>query len=207
MEYKYDLDMELLIQVLEQKNGVLNAHPDYLLELDGNGDGYDDLAICAYLLFDSPAPDYSYYRFYYGGPDAEIEFTDYDYEYGYLVGPGYYSDREWFTSCLGDVNGDGCDDMGFILQRESSTRGLGVMLGGTFEMIIVENNIDTSYPLNIEPVGDLNDETDKDIAFIQPIYSTVDEKEDLGIYDQNLILSGDEFPIKSDTQVFHVRHR
>jgi hypothetical protein len=45
--------------------------------------------------------------------------------------------------------------------------------------------------------------TDKDIAFIKPIYSTVDEKEDLGIQDQNLILSGDEFPSSArDGQIF-----
>lgn len=45
--------------------------------------------------------------------------------------------------------------------------------------------------------------TDKDIAFVKPIYSTVDEKEDLGILDQNLILSGDEFPSSaSEGQIF-----
>jgi hypothetical protein len=129
---------------------------------DVNGDGYDDITIAGLLMFDSPAPNFHYFRFYYGGPDAELDFTDYDYEYGYLVGPGYYSDREWFTSCLGDVNGDGCDDMGFILQRESSTRGLGVMLGGTFEMVIVENFIYSHF--NIEPVGDLNDDSYADFA-------------------------------------------
>ena len=36
--------------------------------------------------------------------------------------------------------------------------------------------------------------TDKNIAFINPIYSTVNEKEDLGINNQNLILSGSVFP-------------
>ena len=45
--------------------------------------------------------------------------------------------------------------------------------------------------------------TDKDIAFIKPIYSTVDEKEDLGILDENLVLSGDEFPSSArDGQIF-----
>ncbi len=45
--------------------------------------------------------------------------------------------------------------------------------------------------------------TDKDIAFVKPIYSTVDEKEDLGIQDQNLVLSGDEFPSSPrDGQIF-----
>ncbi len=152
-----------------------NNTPDYIISMTGSngsdgvfacgdvdGDGYDDIAIAGLVLFDSPSPDFRYFRFYYGGPDAELDFTDYDYEYGYLVGPGYYSDREWFTSCLGDVNGDGCDDMGFILQRESSTRGLGVMLGGTFEMVIVENFIYSHF--NIEPVGDLNDDNYADFA-------------------------------------------
>ena len=141
---------------------------------DVNGDGYDDLAISGVILFGLNNPDFHFYRFYYGGPDAEIEFTDYDYEYGYLVGPGYYSDREWFTSCLGDVNGDGCDDMGFILSRDSMSRALGIMLGGTFEMVIVENVIDTSYPLNIEPVGDLNNDGISDFAVGYRSYSNGD---------------------------------
>ncbi|MCD4827924.1 MAG: hypothetical protein K8R90_00645 [Candidatus Cloacimonetes bacterium] len=36
--------------------------------------------------------------------------------------------------------------------------------------------------------------TDKNIAFVKTIYSTVDEKEDLGIEDANLVLSGESFP-------------
>jgi len=45
--------------------------------------------------------------------------------------------------------------------------------------------------------------TDKSIAFVKTIYSTVDEKEDLGINDQNLILSGSEFPIEAGNgQIF-----
>ncbi|MCD4829802.1 MAG: hypothetical protein K8R90_10280 [Candidatus Cloacimonetes bacterium] len=36
--------------------------------------------------------------------------------------------------------------------------------------------------------------TDKNIAFVKTIYSTVDEKEDLGIEDANLVLSGAAFP-------------
>ncbi len=36
--------------------------------------------------------------------------------------------------------------------------------------------------------------TDRDIAFVKTIYSTVDEKEDLGIHDENLVLSGTDFP-------------
>ena len=122
---------------------------------DVNGDGYDDITIAGLLMFDSPAPNFHYFRFYYGGPNAELNFTDYDHEYGYLVGGGYYYDKEFFTSCLGDVNGDGCDDMGFILQRESMTMGLGVMLGGTFEMIIVEYDVNPRI-ISIEPMGDIN---------------------------------------------------
>ena len=45
--------------------------------------------------------------------------------------------------------------------------------------------------------------TDKNIAFIDPIFSTVDEKEDLGIEDQNLVLTGQEFPDKAERgQIF-----
>lgn len=36
--------------------------------------------------------------------------------------------------------------------------------------------------------------TDRDIAFVKTIYSTVDEKEDLGIHDENLVLTGADFP-------------
>ena len=45
--------------------------------------------------------------------------------------------------------------------------------------------------------------TDMNITFVKTIYSTVDEKEDLGINDQNLILSGSEFPDgANDGQIF-----
>ncbi len=153
-----------------------NNTPDYIIPMTGsngsdgvfacgdvNGDGYDDIAIAGLVLFDSPSPDFRYFRFYYGGPDVVLDFTDYDYEYGYLVGPGYYNNREAFSSCLGDVNGDGCDDMGFGLQRESGSRDLGIMVGGTFEIIIVENFL---QPLasNIEAMGDLNNDGFADFA-------------------------------------------
>lgn len=39
--------------------------------------------------------------------------------------------------------------------------------------------------------------TDKNIAFIKPIYSTVNEKEDLGLRDQNIILTGADFPTEA----------
>jgi len=45
--------------------------------------------------------------------------------------------------------------------------------------------------------------TNKNIAFVKTIYSTVDEKEDLGISNQNLILSGSEFPAEAGNgQIF-----
>lgn len=45
--------------------------------------------------------------------------------------------------------------------------------------------------------------TDKNIAFIKTIYSTVDRKEDLGIEDQNIVLVGEDFPdTAKDGQIF-----
>lgn len=45
--------------------------------------------------------------------------------------------------------------------------------------------------------------TDKDIAFVKNLFPVVGEKEDLGIHDQNLILSGNDFPTSpSDGQIF-----
>jgi hypothetical protein len=37
--------------------------------------------------------------------------------------------------------------------------------------------------------------TDKDIAFVKDVLPVVDEKEDLGIYDNNLILNGEAFQL------------
>jgi len=45
--------------------------------------------------------------------------------------------------------------------------------------------------------------TDKSIAFVKTIYSTVDSKEELGIEDNNLVLSGADFPPQAQPgQVF-----
>jgi len=45
--------------------------------------------------------------------------------------------------------------------------------------------------------------TDKCIAFVNPIWSTVNKKEDLDIYNQNLVLNGEEFPPEAqDGQMF-----
>jgi hypothetical protein len=41
--------------------------------------------------------------------------------------------------------------------------------------------------------------TDKDIAFVKSVIPIVDEKEDLGITDSNLILAGVSFPTEPNT--------
>jgi len=75
-----------------------------------NGDGYDDLG--TYRYGDWQSDNYRYYEFYYGGPgyDTIPDFTNIIYRddvYLSSVSPVY---------ALGDINGDGYDDIGYYFQ-------------------------------------------------------------------------------------------
>lgn len=96
---------------------------DKLASLDFNGDGYDDLAVLQswwvpdsiYVTipyYESAGRDWGRILFYYGGPgfDGVADFTieaSRQYQFSY---------SNYFMYSLGDVNGDGYDDLG-ILER------------------------------------------------------------------------------------------
>ncbi len=136
---------------------------------DINGDGYDDFAV---LGLDTETTNgianYLYY-FYYGGPNPDYQS---DYELSYPCGyNGIYEDPDEITSCLGDLNGDGYDENGLIINRESGFVGLSVLVGGSYEIISVIPQIENLRDVAIEPLGDLNNDGYDDLSVGYVIYS------------------------------------
>jgi hypothetical protein len=79
-----------------------------MASLDFNNDGYDDLVVCSNIWGAGQPPDsiaYGRIYFYWGGPDFD-NIPD-------LIYTGSYEKEFKSTLCyLGDVNGDGLEDLG-----------------------------------------------------------------------------------------------
>lgn len=132
---------------------------------DINGDGFDDL--CLFVQDSVSINNFAgSLLFYYGGtPDLSVpdhEMPLYDFYNSYVrVYP------------LGDVNGDGCEDMGFYYTYNPTIDGRhSVIFGGTFEEQVVTSpgEISPSYASCIHGIGDINNDGYDDFtsAFVTP---------------------------------------
>ncbi len=120
---------------------------------DLNGDGYDDLMYSeryAYMANDSLA-----IRIVYGGPNADMT-PDYTINTDYAPSPGRPRiDPQWR---LGDINGDGYDDLGILHWNNGSYPDLAIMLGGSFQIITVKSSVSDNRIYQINGVGDVNND-------------------------------------------------
>lgn len=148
---------------------------DSVKSLDFNGDGYDDLVVLqswwvpdSIYVTDPPPNDRNYGRilFYYGGPDFDdqADFTiegSYPYQYRHVKYFGMWP--------VGDVNGDGYDDLG-IMERVPPHYRFTIFFGGsnpsTEPGYILEINDPGIEPgmVFFDPLGDINGDGYADIA-------------------------------------------
>ncbi|OPZ46844.1 MAG: FG-GAP repeat protein [Bacteroidetes bacterium ADurb.BinA104] len=123
-----------------------------LLSGDFNGDGYDDIV-------DSVPIDESTLqmglRFYYGGPGADL-MPDHIIPMASLGTP--FSSELIIRENIGDINNDGCDDIGaFHITPDSlQTWSIAVLFGGTYQVATVVDDIYIGGVINISYVGDVN---------------------------------------------------
>ena len=165
--------MERIMTIRDNMN--YDHFGDSVKSLDFNGDGYDDLVVLqswwmpdSLLVNDPPLIDRNYGRilFYYGGPDFDDQ-ADFTIE-------GYYPNQyrgvgHWGMWPVGDVNGDGYDDLG-IMERHYPTYRFTIYYGGpnpsTEPGYILEINDPGIEPgcVYFDPLGDINSDGYADIA-------------------------------------------
>jgi len=131
---------------------------------DINGDGFDDL--CMHIE-DHISWNESYEKllFFYGGT-TNLDNPDYVLN---LYGNVYIFFR---ILPLGDVNGDGFEDMGFYyLHSPSYLNRLSIIWGGSFtEQVVSNGEASYSYSCSIHGIGDINNDgyADFTTAFATP---------------------------------------
>jgi hypothetical protein len=167
------------------------AYGDYgagLAALDFNGDGYDDIAVLQNcwvpdsLISQLPYARYGKLLFYYGGPDFDStpDFTIQGTYNGHLAQNQYSA----YIVNLGDVNGDGYDDLGtrgFTEGTSATTRPyIAVYFGGQnpsnqpgyYQSFTSPHSGGT---VEIDPVGDINNDGFDDFSYSYRPESTYEE--------------------------------
>lgn len=148
---------------------------DSVKSLDFNGDGYDDLVVLqswwvpdSIYVTDPPPNDRNYGRilFYYGGPnfDDQADFSiegHYPYQYRSVGQFGMWP--------VGDVNGDGYDDLG-IMERVPPHYRITIFFGGPnpssepgYILEINDPGIEPGFVF-FDPLGDINGDGYADIG-------------------------------------------
>ncbi len=143
----------------EQQNDHFGS---YIAALDFNGDGYDDLAVTASAYH----PDENYPTFwgklyiYWGSANGLSDSCSYSVTTEIDTTKTYISRWREIRN-LGDMNGDGCEDLGCYFHWSSTSRdwsqGIEILLGNTVNDTLVDYTFETSQSLStIEPLGDVN---------------------------------------------------
>lgn len=141
--------MDTIPDMIRSEQFSLQIVGCYLLSAgDINGDGYDDLLDIENV---QNTTSQDYLRFYYGGaspdlvPDHEILLN--------VDGQGH---PEYIPyQCIGDINHDGCDDLGVVMYNGNYV-GLGILLGGAFQLITIVAPDSNRYANTISGTGDVN---------------------------------------------------
>ncbi len=127
---------------------------------DVTGDGWPD------MMYFVRYPDWSFhYEIWYGGPGAD-SIPDFQF-----IRDTMDVDIDLF-GILGDVNGDGVDDIGaYVFDSFAPQRGPAIMYGGLPlnvsqpDIMLEHNSGEQILPRDAQVVGDINDDGYKDIAY------------------------------------------
>lgn len=114
---------------------------------DVNGDGYGDLATLVYSSSSSTENVSQYMEIYCGGPQADT-LAD------ITVNPPD-SMSFLYLRPLGDVNGDGYDDIGFTSYNVRTNNRYYILFGGTFTHKLIKAMI-SNYAPYFTGIGDIN---------------------------------------------------
>ncbi len=136
----------------------------YVIALDFNGDGIDDLAVSArrYYLNENHTNQKGKLYIYFGSDEGLSDVPDMTISTPY--DSTYSSQSSWvLISNLGDMNGDGCDEIGYRYRRTIYDGDyhyygyINILLGSTEQDSIPDYIYDVYYfDTEINPLGDIN---------------------------------------------------
>ncbi len=117
---------------------------------DINGDGFDDLGVSHSAIQTGLDPGNPKFSIFYGGqvPDTQ---PDYSFELNYYQYGGIVAEA------LGDINGDGFDDIGLLIWH-GGTNLYRVMLGGSLQNVDLFEAGQHNYASFFHGLGDINND-------------------------------------------------